>query len=85
MEKQKQIDTAAEYIDRKKVKHGLDRIAGIMDEIVQTPTADVVPRSVIAEIFNEIEKICVPSNLPTVKMDWERFTELRKKYKGEGK
>lgn len=32
------------------------------------------------EIFKEISKISVPSILPTVKMDWEAFMELRTRY-----
>lgn len=32
------------------------------------------------EIFKEISKISVPSILPTVKMDWKAFMELRSRY-----
>lgn len=32
------------------------------------------------EIFREISKISVPANLPTAKIDWQAFMELRTRY-----
>lgn len=35
------------------------------------------------EIFREVSKISVPANLPTAKIDWNAFMELRTRYTKE--
>ncbi len=52
----------------------------VHEAIRQAPTADVVPKSEVARIFEEIEKLHLHI---TNEFDLRRYEELKKKYTGE--
>ena len=66
-----------------KYNHGQFCYLNAIERVKDTPTADVVPKSKIAEIFEEIENIAILNGYISVSdfyTDHPMLAELKKKY-----